>query len=400
MAYNPSNPNGITTSAYSTPVVIASDQAPVASIPTSSQTAFNAGIKGTYTAYGYTRVTAEPKYEFVDAFDSVSIDTVNNWFQSGTVTQANSQLFVGNITTTNTINSLTSQPKFGPVGLSFQVLAFTGGFESNPLSTTNVNRFYGFGQHSGTPSISLPITDGCGFEWDSINSILWLSVYQGGVRSASSVNLSAYVTSANTRYAILYRSDLVIAYISSTEIPVGSVSFVSPFTQILPIKIQTVIGSSTPSTTPLNYLTAVTVADTGGNTTQLADGTYPYRKAKIDTAGNLNTNISASVLPTGALRDDTVVLLSRILKILEPVSVADVAQRQRITIDNISGGLTLGTITTVSTVTTVSAVTSITNALPTGTNTLGNVNVGGMDREMYINIAKQAYNTGIRTRLN
>ena len=260
---------------------------PWPTIASSSTTALAAGIKATYTAYGYTRVTAEPKVEFADAFDGVTVDVTNRWTQLGTVTQANSAVAIGNVLTTSTVNSLTSQPTFNVLGLSFQVLAFVMSTEASPLSTTNVNRFRGFGTHTSTPSLSVPVTDGVGFEWDAATAKLYGAIWQSGVRSASSIDLTAYVTSSNTRYAILYRSDLAIFYIGSTEIPVGSISFVTPNTQNLPIKLQTVIGASAPSTTPLDTTSAVAVGDTGGNTTQLTDGTFPWRKATVSNAGAL-----------------------------------------------------------------------------------------------------------------
>lgn len=261
---------------------------------TSSSTAAAAGIKATMTAYGYQRMTLEPRLEFIDAFDGGTVDTTNNWTQSGTVSQANSSCAIGNILTTTTVNSLTSKPTFSPLGLSFQVLAFVASFEANPLSTTNVNRFFGFGTHTGTPTVSVPVTDGVGFEFDPVSGKLWGAVWQNGVRSGSSVDLTASMSATNTRYAILYRSDLVIFYIAGTEIPVGSISFVTPYTQALPVKLQSVNGSSTPSTTPLTSLGAVAIGDTGGNSTQISDGTYPFRKAKVDSTGNLSVSITAT----------------------------------------------------------------------------------------------------------
>lgn len=81
--------------------------------------------------------------------------------------------------------------------------------------------------------------------------------------------------------------------------------------------------------------------------------------------------------------------MSRVVKLLESNAVVDQQQRQRITLDSISAGVTLGTVTTV---TTVAAVTSVTNvAAQTG--------MAGMDREMYINIAKQTFAQSIRSRL-
>lgn len=97
--------------------------------------------------------------------------------------------------------------------------------------------------------------------------------------------------------------------------------------------------------------------------------------------------------------DDSLMLLRRILRALEASSNADSSQRQRITLDSITSGLTLSTITTVGTVTTVSAVTGITNALPAGTNSIGNL--GGYSNNDYqIMQQRIMYNTGIRSKIS
>lgn len=90
--------------------------------------------------------------------------------------------------------------------------------------------------------------------------------------------------------------------------------------------------------------------------------------------------------------DDLLRMLSRIVKLLESNAVVDQQQRQRLTLDSITAGVTLPTVTgvtTVTTLTTCSTVTSVTNIAANA----------GMDREQYINIARTAYNTGIRTQL-
>ena len=93
-----------------------------------------------------------------------------------------------------------------------------------------------------------------------------------------------------------------------------------------------------------------------------------------------------------SVNEQHLLLLGRIIKALEGVSVVDSAQRIRFTLDNISAGVTLPTVT---------AVTGITNALPAGANIIGSIaNIAGMDREQYINIARQTYSTGIRAKLN
>ena len=88
--------------------------------------------------------------------------------------------------------------------------------------------------------------------------------------------------------------------------------------------------------------------------------------------------------------EDSVVYLRRIVKLMESQAVVDAGQRQRVTIDAITGSLTLGTVT---------AVTGITNALPAGTNILGSVLIDGQGRQQFTEIARTAYNTGIRINL-
>jgi hypothetical protein len=88
--------------------------------------------------------------------------------------------------------------------------------------------------------------------------------------------------------------------------------------------------------------------------------------------------------------ENLISLLERLVKISESNQVVDSAQRQRITLDAITAGVALPSVTTVTTVTTVSTVSSVTNM----------VSNAGMDREQYINIAKQTYANSIRNRLN
>ena len=87
--------------------------------------------------------------------------------------------------------------------------------------------------------------------------------------------------------------------------------------------------------------------------------------------------------------DDLLRMLSRLVKILECNAVVDQQQRQRVTIDAITGSLTLGTVSTVTNLGTVSTVSTV----------AAQTTLGGMDREMYINIAKNTYANSIRSQL-
>jgi len=97
----------------------------------------------------------------------------------------------------------------------------------------------------------------------------------------------------------------------------------------------------------------------------------------------LDVPASLATTPTqvvGNQTDDLLRMLSRLIKMMESNATVDQQQRQRITLDAITGSLTLATVTTVGNV-----------AAQTG--------LAGMDREMYINIAKQTYAQSIRSRL-
>jgi hypothetical protein len=101
-------------------------------------------------------------------------------------------------------------------------------------------------------------------------------------------------------------------------------------------------------------------------------------------------------VPKNAATDDSILLLRRILRALEASSNVDSLQRQRITIDSITSGLTLSTITTVGT---VSAVTAITNALPVGTNSIGNLG-GYTNNDFQMMNQRIMYNTGLRSNIS
>lgn len=96
--------------------------------------------------------------------------------------------------------------------------------------------------------------------------------------------------------------------------------------------------------------------------------------------------------------DDLLAQIQRLTKIAESLQVVDSAQRQRVALDTIAAGVTLPTVTTVTGVTTVTTVTTVSTVTTVAsvTNVASNA---GMDREQYINIAKQTYAQSIRSRL-
>jgi hypothetical protein len=136
--------------------------------------------------------------------------------------------------------------------------------------------------------------------------------------------------------------------------------------------------------------TGVTVAadDIGGVLYQRVKPTFGEDGIAIDTS-------KSNPLPVVADQsDDLLRMLSRLVKLLESNAVVDAQNRQRVTVDSIAGTAVLAAVTTV---TTVSTVASITAGTITAVNNLA-ANAG-MDREQYINIAKNTYANAIRSQL-
>lgn len=101
--------------------------------------------------------------------------------------------------------------------------------------------------------------------------------------------------------------------------------------------------------------------------------------------------VSPASEDTQQLNSNLLEMLGRLIKLMESNAVVDSAQRQRIAVDaalptgaNTIGAVNIAASQTLATVTTVSGLTAI----------------AGMDREQYINIAKQTYATSIRNQLS
>jgi hypothetical protein len=95
--------------------------------------------------------------------------------------------------------------------------------------------------------------------------------------------------------------------------------------------------------------------------------------------------------------DDQIILLRRIVKLLESQAATDTAQRQRITVDAITAGTTLPTVTTVGTVSSITAGTITTVGTVSVVTNIAAIN--GWNQQMFVDPARTAYNTGIRAQL-
>ena len=136
------------------------------------------------------------------------------------------------------------------------------------------------------------------------------------------------------------------------------------------------------------YFEQTKLTDAAGNVINPAEQQTLYTvNPPTNAAGPVVRTASGSV-------DDQITLLRRIVKLLESTAAADVAQRQRITVDAITAGTTLPTVTTVGTVSTITAGTITT------VSTVSNIAaLNGWNQQMFVDPARTAYNTGPRARL-
>jgi len=144
------------------------------------------------------------------------------------------------------------------------------------------------------------------------------------------------------------------------------------------------------NTTPPGFAKPVATDEIGG---------VDYQRVKIGVGDDgVAVDVSSNnPMPIQAQRsDDLLEMLQRMVKVMESLAIVDVAQRQRISLDAIAAGVALPVVTLVSGVTTVATVTTV-GTVTTVSNIAANA---GMDREQYINVAKQTYGTSIRPQLS
>lgn len=274
---------GQKTMSGSTPVVLASDQSILTARIASSATAATAGLFPTTTGYGTLRTSPESSSLFNDPFDTE--DTVNNWTlktSTGTSSIASGVLSCASSTTASAYGGRFSIPTFRPKGITFLAAACAVRFTNSTIA--NTARWIGLGTLPATPTTVIPVTDGVGFLLDGAGS-LFGKIYSAGVEIGS-VNLTAYKPADNTfaRFAVVYRSDLALFYVSTTEYPVGSIQSTNPNVQTFPLSVISIAGATPPASSATIDLHAIGVGDTGRNQQGIADGDFPSRIATVKLA--------------------------------------------------------------------------------------------------------------------
>lgn len=303
------------------------DQAVSLTNPNSILASIYAGV----TSYGFLRASIEPHSLFGDTFDG-SLDTVNRWTATGTVppTSATGIATMAPGNSLSASSALVSQPTFAPQGVNFGAFGWIARFENinstaGTLCYLNSHRFMGVGTQPATwvaaytgSATTGPLLDAIGFEIDT-DGKLYPCVYANGVRVRPGLSfggtdmatgngtgtgttfggLQAVADGVFTQFGLAIRSDVVFWYMDGLDIPIASFKYTTanyqvPNIQTLPLRYHTINGaSSAPSGTMALSVAAVGVGDTGSNHTQIADGTSPWRKARVDSTGNLAMRAAA-----------------------------------------------------------------------------------------------------------
>ena len=255
---------------------------------------------------GEMRVIMESVQLFYDGFDTGSLDITNKWKTqvSGVggvaalnTTSGNTQ--VGSGTTANGYSYLESNPSFPSPRPSWLQIVSVVNIEFPII--TNTYRFWGLGTSPATPTAAAPLTDAVGFELSTAGK-LYAVTYASGTRNQiadlSSTGNSKQPLDANAHsYGFYFSAEKTYWTIDGIDavVATNSNSALGPSVNNLPYKITSIAGATAPSSNANVTLSAAIVADTGRNTKQISDATYPWRKMQVSSIGAIRTQLYDAV---------------------------------------------------------------------------------------------------------
>jgi hypothetical protein len=252
----------------------------------------SSGFEATVNALEQLQVRSESTALFSEEFDT--LDTVNRWTlrnSGGSVTAATGTLTVSGSATANAWGGLQTQPTFQSIGLN--LIEFGGVFMFSNIAIANTKRFIGMGTIPTTPTLTTPITDGCGFELDG-NGALWAVIYESGVRSPRSVNVTTLAGLANNTpvpLIVCRRADTLLFYVTNSKKPDATIPLPGLDLTALPLAFLAVNGSPAPASAPTFQCFGLGVGDTGCNASSIKDPVNPFWQAAVTKP---NTPVAAS----------------------------------------------------------------------------------------------------------
>jgi len=254
------------------------------------------GTKASVTPTGL-NVSVPATMVFSDPLNGTVIDTTNRWNApvlagSGTVTQNGTSGLIFTVSTTaNNAAQISSQPTFDTSALTGQYTFAIGvQLEATPIATGN-HRFWGFATQGTSYSTTNPIKDGVGFEVTT-GGVLRAVIYGSDVLTFSQ-NLTIPTDGLQHAYIVLILGQAIIWYVDNFSIPVAVSGLLTPNNTLLPVRIHSLNGGSTTSTTPTLNTFAIALLDQTRNATQLADGVSPWKRMSISAKGVQGTNAAS-----------------------------------------------------------------------------------------------------------
>jgi hypothetical protein len=241
------------------------------------------------------------KQLFFDSFD-VGLDTTNRWntpvaagggSAATTGTLGYTQLGTG--TTANGYSYLQTQAVFKQTSPGF--LASMTDINVEFPVINNAYRFWGMANLPATPTAASPITNGIGYEISTTGK-MYAVTYSTGTRNviqdlSTSGNNAQPTDNLAHKYYVFFRGDLAFWAIDELNNVVATMrtGLTGPTANNLPITMLAIAGSSAPSSSGLLTNNGVFLGDTSGANSEIADGTYPWRKLTVDSNGYISTKI-------------------------------------------------------------------------------------------------------------
>jgi|GEM_PF-5166847 hypothetical protein len=264
-----------------------------------------AGHAASVTPDGTLNMTPIGTDLFYEGFDLAgTFDATNKWAAGvGTgggvgiaVAASGGSATLGTGTTASGYAYVQTAASFTPAPPGFLTLRLVLGLPNSvPM---NAYAFWGRGIPAASPAASAPIANGIGFEITTAGVLCAVS-YAAGSRSQFAV-LRLPSDGAYHEYVLVYRPDNfwftqdgVVVYSQPTNAN-------GPNVKSLPILIAAIAGPTAPASSLTLTIAEVALGDLGRNASQIADGTFPWRKATVTSggalavAGSVNTVTSAA----------------------------------------------------------------------------------------------------------
>lgn len=239
------------------------------------------------------KVSSDPRSLFYDTFDA-ALDTTDRWTTGGTAPSSTTGTLTFNQGTVATTASwVVSKPTFQLLGNMFSEAVMIATFDT--AVKTGCYRFLGFGVPAGSPTPTLPMTNGVGFEWNDTTGAFAGVVWSGSARTQSvTLTLTASLLDGNPhRFNVYYKTSR--AYFEVDNITVGSIAYPNPQVSNLPVLALAVNGAATVSPAATMTMSFFGVGDSSSTHTFVSDGTFPFRKAGVDANGALRVKRSMDV---------------------------------------------------------------------------------------------------------